>query len=173
MMQYMVERMEEHLRFADSMSAAGKRCPLSFVIIVPSCSSKGSGNNLIQEFAAKSFRRMLRSKHFSKHIVLNAREHGYIEGSQHLRPTRFKESQYDTSAIVLQSKDAKEQEGNKVVGIEFEADLRKAFASRHQMELEERRNDSIIGNTVDEDTKVTEQEPEIEKKKSKKKRMKK
>jgi hypothetical protein len=41
------------------------------------------------------------------------------------------------------------------------------------MELEERRNDSIIGNTVDEDTKVTEQEPEIEKKKSKKKRMKK
>ena len=177
MMQYMVERMEEHLRFADSMSAAGKRCPLSFVIIVPSCSSKGSGHNLIQEFAAKSFRRMLRSKHFSKHIVLNAREHGYIEGSQHLRPTRFKESQYDTSAIVLQSKDAKEQEGNKVVGTEFEADLRKAFASRHQMELEERRNDSIIGNTVDEDTKVTEQEPEIEKKrttkKSKKKRMKK
>lgn len=141
LMQRMVERMEGHLSFADSSGSKGTGRALSFVIVVPSC-SKGSDGNLVQEFAATSFKCMLKSEYFSKHIVLNAREHGYIEGSQHLRPTRFKESQYDTSVVILQSKAAKDEEKVSVnlTSREFEAAIRTAFASRHQLELEERRN---------------------------------
>ena len=183
LMQHMVERIESHLKFADAISSSSstgqRKCPLSFVVIVPSCSS--NGNNLIHKVASKSFRSMLRSRFFSKHIVFSAREHGYIEGSQHLRPTRFKESQYDTSAIILQSRDAKDGDGdlNKLVTKEFEEELRKAFASRHQQELEERRNETLA--TKPEEEEVKDSPPEVQvqpenkliKKKSKKRRKKK
>jgi phosphorylated CTD-interacting factor 1 len=163
LMLHMVERMEEYLRFADSLSESGGNCPLTFVIIVPSYSKKSDSTNLIQEFAGKSFKRMLRSKYFVKHIILNARDHGYIEGSQHLRPTRFKESQYDTSAIILQSKDAKEKDEIALETKEFEADLRIAFASRHQKELEERRNEKSATNSDDGDENAEKEPvPEVE-----------
>jgi hypothetical protein len=98
-----------------------------------------------------------------KHIILNARDHGYIEGSQHLRPTRFKESQYDTSAIILQSKDAKEKDEIALETKEFEADLRIAFASRHQKELEERRNEKSATNSDDGDENAEKEPvPEVE-----------
>ena len=71
----------------------------------------------------------------SSHIVLSKREHGYVEGSQHLRPTQFKESQYDTSVIVLRSKRCTDFDTEA-----FEADLRKAFKSRHLIELQQRRD---------------------------------
>lgn len=161
LMQQMAEKIEDHLTFADSI-----KCPLSFVVIVPSCSTKGTGRGLINAFAAKSFKSMLRSKFFSKHIVLNAREHGYIEGSQHLRPTRFKESQYDTSAIILQSQDAKDQDDNCLISNSFEESLRKAFASRHRAELEERRNDATDDdNELKCDTKSLHTESHLEEKK--------
>ena len=71
----------------------------------------------------------------SSHIVLSKRDHGYVEGSQHLRPTQFKESQYDSSVIVIRSKSCAEIETEA-----FEADLREAFKSRHLVELQHRRD---------------------------------
>jgi len=108
-------------------------------------------NNLVDTFAAKSFKKMLGSPHFSKHIVLSKSAHGYIEASQHLRPTRYKESQYDTSIIILQSKGAKVK--NHLIGESFEIKIREAFASRHLLELSERRekSSSVSTGTVTKD----------------------
>jgi phosphorylated CTD-interacting factor 1 len=149
LMLQMVEKMEEHLSFADSMSSKGHSCALSFIVVVPSCSSKGADQNIIQKFAGASYRSMLKSRFFSKHIILNAREHGYVEGSQHLRPTRFKESQYNTSIVILQSADAKDREVESkcFMGLDFEQNAREAFASRHQIELEKRRENNAGGVT--------------------------
>ncbi len=159
LMSQMVEQMERHLLYADGRKKKMNKVKghvdheasrLSFVIIVPTCSmgkkrtsttTSSSTANLVDSHAAPSFKRMLQSKYFSKHIVLASREHGYIEGSQHLRPTRYKDSQYDTSVIVLQSEAARDDEATQpnLTSDEFESKLRTAFASRHQMELSERR----------------------------------
>lgn len=89
----------------------------------------------IHHSALSSFNMLV--KNCSSHIVLSKRDHGYVEGSQHLRPTQFKESQYDTSVIVLRSKSCR------VIDAEaFEADLREAFKSRHLEELQQRRDGS-------------------------------
>ena len=148
-MLHMVEKMEEHLNYADSMSMKGNKCALTFIIVVPSCSSSpsnGSDQNIVHQFSGSSFSTMLKSRFLSRHLVLNAREHGYIEGSQHLRPTRFKESQYNTSIVILQSTDAREQEleSKRFTGAEFEHDVRQAFASRHQLELASRKKDETV-----------------------------
>ena len=171
LMEAMTERMEDHLTYADSVSEKkGEQCPLSFVIVVPSCSSNGSDVNIVQKFASKSFRAMLRSKFFSKQIVLSSREHGYIEGSQHLKPTRFKDSQYATSVIILQSRDAKEQEkvSKTLTSEEFESRIREAFVSRHQSEIEERRKETDEPD-IDDKVEVSTHEVEVDKKKRKKK----
>jgi hypothetical protein len=97
---------------------------------------------------------MIKSRYLSKHFVLKSREHGYIEGSQHLRPTRYKESQYDTSVIILQSKAAKEKgkSSPNFTSKDFEDDLRLAFASRHQLELGERRQVTpSLGNAMEQE----------------------
>ncbi len=89
----------------------------------------------IHHSALSSFNMLV--KNCSSHIVLSKRDHGYVEGSQHLRPTQFKESQYDTSVIVLRSKSCR------VFDTEaFEVDLREAFKSRHLVELQQRRDGS-------------------------------
>jgi len=146
LMLHMVEKMEEHLNYADSLSMKGNECALTFVVVVPSCSSSSSDQNIVHQFSGSSFGTMLKSRFLSRHLVLNAREHGYIEGSQHLRPTRFKESQYNTSIFILQSTDAKEQEleSKRFTGCEFEHDVRQAFASRHQLELAHRKKDETV-----------------------------
>ena len=79
--------------------------------------------------------------------MLSNREHGYVEGAQHLRPTQFKESQYDSSVIILRSKSCA-----KIDAKAFEADLREAFKSRHLVELQQRleeqtRSTEIAGNS--------------------------
>ena len=87
----------------------------------------------IHHSALSSFNMLV--KNCSSHIVLSKRDHGYVEGSQHLRPTQFKESQYDTSVIVLRSN------SSTVTDTEaFETDLREAFKSRHLAELQQRRD---------------------------------
>jgi len=103
MMELMVKRMEEHLQFSDSLANNSKsddghnEGKLTFIVIVPSCESKelNVNGNKITKFAKQSFLSMLRSPYFAKHIILKAREHGYVEASQHMRPTRYKESQYN------------------------------------------------------------------------------
>eukprot|EP00978_Attheya_sp_CCMP212_P033662 scaffold137012_cov55-Attheya_sp.AAC.1 len=109
---------------------------LTFVVIVPTAkpANETSNKTAMQVSANSSFRRMTTSAHCSQHVVLQAREHGYVEGSQHLRPTRFKESQYDTSVIILQSVKSKE-----TIGSNFETLLRAAFESLHEKEIEERK----------------------------------
>lgn len=142
----MVERLIEYLEFADFEARQSKHDgKLTFVIVVPTCAStivSESSENLVQRFANESFKKMIDSRFFVKHIVLKAREHGYVEGSQHLRQTRYKESQYDTSVVILQSQSAREEETQEpaFTSNNFEAEIRKSFSSRHQLELEERRH---------------------------------
>lgn len=46
------------------------------------------------------------SRYCVRHVVCRAQEHGYCEGGQHLRPTRYKTSRFDTSVFFLQNKAA-------------------------------------------------------------------
>jgi phosphorylated CTD-interacting factor 1 len=87
----------------------------------------------IHHGALSSFNMLV--KNCSNHIVLSKRDHGYVEGSQHLRPTQFKESQYDSSVIVLRSKSCADIDTKA-----FEANVREAFKSRHLVELQQRRD---------------------------------
>eukprot|EP00934_Nitzschia_sp_Nitz4_P006812 Nitzschia sp. Nitz4//scaffold2_size372955//110535//113529//NITZ4_000391-RA/size372955-processed-gene-0.404-mRNA-1//1//CDS//3329546680//6802//frame0 len=122
-MEAMVNHMEKQLGKAD---AAGTG--LTFCIIVPTVSNQARA---AQEAAQLSFERMLSSEHFRLHVQLAAREHGYIEGAQHLRPTRYKQSSYDTSVIVLQSQEHSRKELDQA---RFQSKVKEAFASRHEME---------------------------------------
>jgi len=151
LMESMVGRMEDHLRFADSLAAEGGtrgdnegNGRLTFIVVVPSCGGGREGGDklTVMEFARNSFRSMQRSPYFVKHLVLKAREHGYVEASQHVRPTRYKESQYDTSVFILQSDSARKYETDdpKLTSDEVESGLREAFKSRHLQELNERRS---------------------------------
>jgi Phosphorylated CTD interacting factor 1 WW domain. len=179
LMQRMIQRMEEHLEYADSIKDDEMQSNLTFVIVVPTChSAQNTDKNIVQEFAWKSYQAMIKSRYLSKYFVLKSREHGYIEGSQHLRPTRFKESSYDTSIIILQSRAARELEEKspKFTSRGFEDDLRLAFASRHQLELNERRHvESEQGDDIKTDISVvrhasaSRNEVKHRKKKSKKK----
>jgi len=156
LMNEMVSKMEEYLNYADEHDE-----DLIFAIIVPTYQryqgrtyhdndegddTTTSTNSTVQKYASKSFTRMIKSAHFAHHVVLKSREHGYIEGSQHLRPTKYKTSQYDTSLIVLMSQSLmdqnKKKEGSKKFNWDkFEQDVRNAFASRHEDELEARQGE--------------------------------
>jgi rubrerythrin len=170
----MVERLIEHLEFADleARSSQSKNDgKLTFVIVVPTCESKkkrDNFDNLIQNFANESFRRMTKCPFFVKHIVLKAREHGYVEGSQHLRQTRYKESQYDTSVVILQSQSSRDSEAEKPMftSDEFNVDLRESFTSRHQLELDERRL-KMGGEDENDDSESSEPKQRKRKKKTK------
>jgi len=147
LMNYMVKRMEEHLSFADSTADQfahdKEKGRLTFVIVIPTCKSKSiDSDNVVQDFASDSFQKMMKSPYFVKHIILKPREHGYVEGAQHLKPTRHKESQYSTSIVILQSRNSRESENVTPVVTNhiFESEIRTAFASRHQLELSERRS---------------------------------
>ena len=179
-MSSMVERLVQHLEYADFEAEQGKHDgKLTFVVVVPTCSSttasknvsKSNGSeNVVQRFANESFHKMIKSTFFTKHIILKPREHGYVEGSQHLRQTRYKESQYKTSIVILQSRKSREEEAEnpKFSSDEFEAEIRRSFSSRHQLELDERR---LKSNTLDDV--VTESSEKGVKKKSKKDKKKK
>ncbi|KAL7454392.1 hypothetical protein ACHAWC_006035 [Mediolabrus comicus] len=152
-MKKMADRLMDLLNYARE-----KEIDVTFIVVVPSCRisesdkpdckktskderkkkrQKSTPTNAlsfaVHHAALSSFR--LLTKQCSSHIVLSKREHGYVEGSQHLRPTQFKESQYDTSVIVLRSKTDTNFDADA-----FESDLREAFKSRHMVELQQRRD---------------------------------
>ena len=140
----MADHMIETLEKADKNNSR-----LTFVVVVPSIDNKtkrskssttshrNDNTAVAKHAAAKSFCRMTSSVYCTKHIIFNAREHGYVEGAQHLRPTKYKQSSYDTSVIILQSPNACETSKS---GLEkLEKNLRLAFSSRHEMELVERK----------------------------------
>ncbi len=147
LMKLMVERLFEHLEHADSQysieGGGGDSGQLTFVVVVPTYKSKGdSEDSIVQKYASESFNQMIKCPYFTKHIILKAREHGYVEGSQHLRKTRYKESQYSTSVVILQSRRSREKEVKSPLFTtnEFDVNIRKAFGSRHNLELNERRS---------------------------------
>ena len=134
LMREMVVKLIEHLEAADE-----KKVSLTFAIIVPACDdadAAGGDVPVARQFAAASFNAMLQSEYQSHHILLSSGDHGYVEGAQHLRPTRFKTSMYDTSVIVLQSKQAR-RDMKKLGGNwrgRFEKGIRASFQSEHESE---------------------------------------
>ncbi len=91
--------------------------------------------SIVNNAAKQSFNQLVNSPYCRSHIVLPAREHGFLEGGQHLRPTKLKESQCSTSVIVLRSKSWMDPTDARI----FECELREAFASRHAIEMEQRK----------------------------------
>jgi phosphorylated CTD-interacting factor 1 len=89
----------------------------------------------VNHAASQSFYQLVNSPYCKSHIILNPREHGYIEGGQHLRPTKYKESAYSTSCIILSSSNSWMRADNEQL---FEKELREAFASLHAREVNER-----------------------------------
>ena len=71
---------------------------LTFAVVIPT--ENGDTTVGVKQFANYSFQQIVTSPYCKKHIVLQ-----YIEGAAHLTPTRYKESNYDTSVIFLQSQD--------------------------------------------------------------------
>lgn len=104
-------------------------------------------SSIVHHSASTSFNRLVNNSRCISHIVLPAHGHGYVEGSQHLRPTTYKESNYSTSVIVLQSNcGAGKGDSTKASSrvnwdaALFEKGLREAFASRHQFETKQRKS---------------------------------
>lgn len=134
----MANRIEEHLLFSSN-----RKQLLTFVVVVPTTHTVSTTNiNAVQKAAQESFLLLLKSKFLKKHIILKSKEHGYLEASQHMRSTQYKESQYDTSVFLLQSSanSLSVNDENSLLLI-LESGIRKAFASKHNEELMERRKD--------------------------------
>lgn len=80
--------------------------------------------------------RLRESRFCARHVLLPALGHGYIEGNQQRLPTRWKTSAFDTSVFVLQNATAR---AKWPVTEQVEAELRAAFASKHEEETRARR----------------------------------
>jgi phosphorylated CTD-interacting factor 1 len=136
MMGKMANRIEENLQAADAQESS-----LTFVVIVPNAGdTKDSNRAAAKRFGGVALQKLLDSPYMRLHVLLPAKEHGYVEGAQHMRPTRFKESLYDTSVIILQSAKAREQH-HKIFDAkeQIESKIREAFASRHREEVAKRK----------------------------------
>lgn len=128
-MDEMVEHIEASLRKADKIGTS-----LSFVVIVPSVDLNQSVADMppAKRFARTSFAKMVSGRYCRLHFKLPPREHGYVEGAQHMRPTRYKASAYETSVILLQSSLAQEEILDTV---DLESNIREAFKSKHADEI--------------------------------------
>lgn len=128
LMSAMVQRIEYCLAEADR-----KKTALTITVIVPTVQDTLTDAACAKRFAATPFRRMVASPSCRMHIVLSAREHGYIAGAQHLKTKRYKYSIFETSVIVLQSQASRQQ----AVSDGFEQRIRDAFRSLHLIEAAE------------------------------------
>jgi len=90
--------------------------PLSFVVVVPAWKM------------CSGWKAMRRSKFLSKHLLLQQKEHGYCEGLQHCRPTRYRVATADTSVFFLQNKSGRQKWPPSDVACR---ELRAAFRSKH------------------------------------------
>lgn len=134
MMNVMAEKIESNLLVADELSSS-----LTFFVIVPNAGdNKDSQRAAAKRFGGVSLQKMRASTTCRKHILLSAKEHGYVEGAQHLRSTRYKESLYDTSVVILQSREARLRELDINA---LEAEIRIAFVSRHREETDRRKQE--------------------------------
>lgn len=134
-MSAMADRIQSNIEIANERDSM-----VTFIVIVP----HGGSDNDTHRAAAKRYgsialQQMIQSEFCTYHFILPAKEHGYIEGAQHLRPTRYKESLYDTSVVVLQSTKARTNTDRYMDRSTFEEQIRQAFVSRHRMEVESRK----------------------------------
>ena len=127
----MAEYLIQSLMAADEESNS-----LTFVVVVPTANNSEKEAPPAKQHAQKSFSLLTESPHCGLHMILPSRQHGYVEGAQHLRPTRYKQSPYDTSLILLQSEAASKELLDHET---FQEEIRSAFASRHEKELQNRR----------------------------------
>lgn len=151
----MVDKIEQCLKEAN-----GKNKSLVFVVVVPTVQqhphldvdADNDDNDdeslptntttrmaVAKSRALPSFLRMISSPSCTHHLILKAREHGYVEAAQHLRLTRYKSSIFDTSVIILQSERSVRK--CKLNEEQFEEKIRESFASRHSQELQERKRE--------------------------------
>jgi len=130
LMMHMAKQIDEHLVMA---TKEGKQ--LTFFVIVPTANVGDDSVPPAKQHAEQSFSAMVNSPFCRLHVMLPSRKHGYVEGAQHLRPTRYKQSPYDTSLLFMQSDAAHEEFSNRK---SFEKKLRKAFACRHEEEIQQR-----------------------------------
>jgi len=105
-----------------------------------------------------SWRRLRESSFCVRHVLLQAQQHGYVEGSQHKLSTRFKTSYFDTSVFVLQNEGGRE---TWPVTEEVVWELERACKSKHEAETAARRGEGGGG--------LVEEEEEEEDKKAVKK----
>lgn len=151
----MTMKIEEIFVASDSFSGTATSHPcVSVIVVVPTllheekssrCNAekdnkeeqkqkrKAERNPLTKHVASKAFRNLLESKFCVTHIILPASDHGYVEGAQHLSQTRYKESAYDTSIILLQNNAARESISFDLTS--FEDGIRRTFQSRHSEAL--------------------------------------
>ena len=90
--------------------------PLCFIVIIPSWDT------------AMGWRALNESPFLSHHLRLGQKEHGYTEGAQHCRRSRYRISVGDTSVFFLQSKAAARKWP---VSAEALADVEDSFSSKH------------------------------------------
>ena len=137
-MSAMADRIQSNILLANERDS-----PVTFIVIVPHGGSDHDPHRAAaKRFGSIALQQMTQSEYCTYHFILPAKDHGYIEGAQHLRPTRYKESLYDTSIVVLQSHKARtntEQQQPVMDQTTFEEQIRQAFVSRHRTEVESRK----------------------------------
>ena len=93
----MVDKLVDHMELLMSKSVC-----LTIVVIIPTASREGA---VAKRLAFPSFQRLVKNQFCRENLIFRAREHGYVEGSQHMRPTRYKTSPFDTSVIIWSTAD--------------------------------------------------------------------
>jgi hypothetical protein len=125
LIQAMVDRIEFCLSQADRLGKS-----LTFVVVVPTVPNDVTHAACAKRMAAPGFQRMTGSASCRLHIILGARQHGYIAGAQHLKTKRYKYSLFETSVILLQSEAARKQP----LPDQLEERIRESFQSLHLTE---------------------------------------
>jgi phosphorylated CTD-interacting factor 1 len=131
--------MAEHIQ-SNIVMANEQNSVVTFIVIVPHGGSDHDTHRAAaKRYGSMALQQMTNSEYCTYHFILPAKEHGYIEGAQHLRPTRYKESLYDTSIVVLQSTQARINCKSILDPNTLEEQIRHAFVSRHRTEVESRK----------------------------------
>ena len=139
-MSAMADRIRTNIDWANNNNNAQDSIAVTYCVIVPHGGSDTDVHRaVVKRYGSIALAQMTKSPHCTYHFILPAKEHGYIEGAQHLRPTRYKESLYDTSVVVLQSKKARAETEARMDRTIFEEQIRQAFVSRHRTEVESRK----------------------------------
>ncbi|KAF1335638.1 Phosphorylated ctd interacting factor 1, ww domain, partial [Globisporangium splendens] len=83
-------------RMADHMTALLDAAdgPLAFIIIIPAWNE------------TQGWQQLNKSRYNQKHVLISQKDHGYCEGKQHIRKTRWRIASFDTSVFFWQNSKA-------------------------------------------------------------------